>query len=71
MKFFQLILMKFIFLFHKNSFHIAVEIGKLEIVNLLLENEKINVNKISNLKNLKYNLAFHYYKISEDSKNQI
>lgn len=44
MKFFQLILMKFIFLFHKNSFHIAVEIGKLEIVNLLLENEKINVN---------------------------
>lgn len=44
MKFFQLILMKFIFLFHKNSFHIAVEIGKLEIVNLLLENERINVN---------------------------
>lgn len=40
----QFLFMKLILLFHKNSLHIAVEKGDLEIVKLLLENEKININ---------------------------
>lgn len=44
MKFLLLLFMKLIILFYKNAFIIAIEQMKIEIIELLLSNEKLYIN---------------------------
>ena len=50
--------MKFYIKFQKTALHIAIELGKTEIVRLLLSYDKINVNATNILSNLFFNEIF-------------